>query len=252
MRNYNNREEEKFYIVEETQFKRIYDIISKMPNFVMYNSYEEKYNDYFYDTKDKFLETNRASCRIRKLSDADLLSIKYVSSNAYQEEKERESYIELPKNTVLTQNKKALLFLSNKVNDVYSNRIQIDTVRKFRELEIYMVICTLRNVYQLKNNEDLKINVKFDRCLYQSKFASQTDLIVKIELENYPDSVNLDTFNRFLRELRKKVVLIPDNESKFTAGKRVFNLNRFNKKPVKEEDLEETKNKKMAKNKHLK
>lgn len=237
MKNVYGYEEEKYYLVDEAQFNRIYEIISNMPNFVIYNTYETSYMDYFYDTPDMFLEQNRASCRVRRLEDVDLLSLKYLSYNVFKEEKIREHYMELPLNTTLNQNKQALLFLSNQINDVYSNRLEIDTVRKFRDLKVFMVVDTLRKVYQLKNNEDLKINVKFDHCLYQTKFVDQKDIMIKIELENYPDSVNMETFQRFIKVIRQKVGIIPDDESKYTAAKRVFKIDRFNKKP-KEETLE--------------
>ena len=243
MKNYFGNEEEKYYITEEAQYRRIYEIISNMPNFVLSESYDTTYRDVFYDTKDKFLEINRASCRVRLLGNADLLSIKYISSNPYTEAKEREGYLDLPKNTDIANNKQALMFLSTKLNDVYSSRIDMDIMRKLRDVKPYLVIDTKRTVHILKNNEDLQIAIKFDRLTYQSKFLSQNDLVVKIELLNYPDSVNLDTYNRFIKELRKKAILIPDNESKFEAGKRIFNLDRFNKKPKKEEENEEEKKK---------
>lgn len=238
MKNMNGYEEEKYYLVDEAQFNRIYEIISNMPNFVIYDSYETSYMDYFYDTPDMFLEQNGASCRVRRLDDVDLLSLKYLSYNVFKEEKVREHYMELPLNTNLAQHKQALLFLSNQINDVYSNRLEIDTFRKFRDLKVFMAIHTIRKVYQLKNNEDLKINVKFDHCLYQTKFVDQKDIMAKIELLNYPDSVNMETFQRFVKVIRQKVGIIPDNESKYTAAKRAFKIDRFNKKPKEEITLE--------------
>jgi len=58
-------------------------------------------------------------------------------------------------------------------------------------------------------------------------------------LNNYPDTVNLDTFTRFINNINKKVFFVHDNESKFTAGSRILNYDRFNKKEVEEEDEDE-------------
>ena len=238
MRNLQNLEEEKFYLTEEDEFDRVYDIISLMPNFVMYGKYETEYEDYFYDTKDKFLQQNRASVRVRKLNDKQVLSIKYISYNALKEEKEREAYFDMPIDVKLTEYRPAMLFLSNKINDIYSKTLEVDSVRKMRELEVYLVIYTSRTIHELKNNMDLKITVNFDNVIYHTKFNKGEDNIIKFILNNYPDSVNLDTFKRFIKNISSKVFFINDNESKYTAGLRVLNDDRFNKK-YKGDDYEE-------------
>lgn len=239
MRNLLNLEEEKYYLSEESDFDRIHGIISLMPNFVLYSNSNVLYTDYFYDTEDEFLKQNRATVRVRKYADKQVLSIKYISSNALKEEKEREAYLDMPIDADITTHREALLFLSNKINDIYSRRLDIDSVRKMRELKVYLVIYTDREIYEVKNNLDLKISVYFDRLEYQSKFTKGTDNVVKFILNNYPDTVNMDTFKRFISTVNKKVFFINDNESKFDAAKRILNYDRFNKKPVDEEEDEE-------------
>ncbi|MBE5746085.1 MAG: CYTH domain-containing protein [Clostridiales bacterium] len=244
MRNVQNLEEEKFYLTEENQFHRIYEIISRMPNFILYDSYRILYEDLFYDTKDKFFEQNRATIRVRTYVDKKVLSIKYLSSNAQKEERVREAYLDLPSDADITTNREAHLFLSNKINDIYARRLDIDTIRKMRDLKPYLAVYTNREVYELKNNMDLKISVYFDRCDYKAKFTKDKDNIVKFVLNNYPDTVNLDVFNRFIKNVNEKVYFINDNESKFECAKRILNYDRFNKKRKFEEDekTEETNN----------
>lgn len=227
MRNIQNLEEEKFYITEEKEFDRIYNIISHMPNFVIHGKSEDYYVDYFYDTPDKFLEQNRAIVRLRKYKDRSLLSIRYISSNALKEERIREAYFDMPAGVELVNHREAILFLSNKLGDVYAKILDIDTVRKLRDLRPYLVIYTDRLTYVVKNNIDVKIDVHFDRCDYQSKFTSDSDMIVKFVLENYPDSVNLDIFKRFIKQINEKVFFINDNESKYSSASRILNYSRF-------------------------
>ncbi len=241
MRNIQNFEEEKFYLTDERDFTRVYDIISKMPNFVLYETKEEKYQDYFYDTKDEFLKKNRATVRVRKEKDRQTLSIKYTSSNALMEEKVREAYFDLPVELDLLNCRDAMLFLSNKINDIYAQRLDIDVVRVLRDLRVYLVIHTNRTIYRLKNNKDLKINVKFDSCLYQTKFNNGKDEIVKFEMENYPDTLNTKIFEDFIDNVNRKVYFVHDNESKFMAGSRILKYDRFNTKLVEEEETEENK-----------
>jgi len=244
MRNILNLEEEKYYLTEETQFNRIYDIISRMPNFILYSKSSINYTDYFYDTEDEFLKQNRATVRVRKYPDKKVLSIKYISSNALKEEREREAYMDMPVNAEVNEYREAILFLSNKINDIYAKRLDVDTVRKMRDLKVYLVIYTNRETFELKNNVDLKISVHFDKLNYSAKFTKGEDNVVKFVLNNYPDTVNLDTFKRFISNINKKVYFINDNESKFEAGKRILNYDRFNKKPKEEiEEKEEDKNK---------
>ena len=152
MRNILNLEEEKFYLTSDDQFDRIHEIISRMPNFILYENTETLYTDYFYDTEDEFLKQNRATVRVRKYSDKKVLSIKYVSSNALKEEREREAYMDMPVDAQVNEYREALLFLSNKINDIYAKRLDIDTVRKMRDLKVYLVIYTDRETYELKNN----------------------------------------------------------------------------------------------------
>lgn len=239
MRNFLNLEEEKYILSEESQFDRVYDIISRMPNFVMYDKSDIKYIDYFYDTPDKFLKQNRASVRVRKYPDKQVLSIKYVSSNVLMEEKVRESYMDMPVDADVTQYREAALFLSNKINDIYSNHLEIDTVRKMRELKVYLVVYTDRETYELKNNLDLKITVHFDRCNYQSKFTKDSENMIKFILNNYPDTVNLDTFKRFISNINSKVYFINDNESKFDSAVRILNYDRFKTKIEDDEEEDE-------------
>lgn len=236
MRNVQNLEEEKFILTEENQFNRIYDIISRMPNFILYAGKSVFYEDLFYDTKDKFLKQNRATVRVRTLADKKILSIRYVSSNALQEEKVREAYMDLPLDADIASNREAHLFLSNKINDIYSKRLDVDSVRKMRELKPYLAIYTNRTIYEVKNNLDLKISIYFDKCEYKSKFTSGSENIVKFVLNNYPDTVNLDVFNRFIKNVNSKVYFINDNESKYQSASRILNYDRFNKKPKESED----------------
>ena len=236
MRNVLNLEEEKFYLTEEQQFDRVYDIISKMPNFVLYSKIETKYVDYFYDTEDEFLKQNRASVRVRKYKNKQVLSIKYISSNALKEEKVREAYLDMPLGVDLLDNREAILFLSNKINDIYAKRLDVDSVRKMRDLKVYLVIYTDRETYKVKNNLDLKISIHFDRLDYSSKFTKGADNCVKFVLNNYPDTVNMDTFKRFINNVNKKVFFINDNESKFEAGRRILKDDRFKTKKVEEDE----------------
>jgi len=241
MRNVQGLEEEKFYLTDSNDFDKIHDIISRMPSYILYKTQYEAYTDYFYDTKDKFLEQNHASVRVRIYPDRQVLSIKYISSNALKEEKVREAYLDLPIDAVITSNREAQLFLSTKINDIYSRRLEIDTVRKMRDLEVFLVVYTERTTMELKNNEDFKITVNFDRCDYQSKFNNGHDDIVKIILQNYPDSLNLAQFKSFINEINKRVYFINDNESKFESAKRILNYGRFKQKPIDEEDEDEEK-----------
>ncbi|MGN1208427.1 MAG: CYTH domain-containing protein, partial [Christensenellales bacterium] len=199
MRNIQGLEEEKFYLSDDDEYKKVYDIISHMPNFVLSSETEDFYEDYFYDTKDKFLEQNRASVRVRKLADKQILSIKYVSSNALQEERVREAYLDMPLDADLPSYREAQLFLSNKINDIYAHYLDIDLVRKMRELKVYLVIYTDRTIYDLKNNRETRILVNFDRLTYQSKFIESTDNTIKFVLCNYPDKLNMETFQHFIK-----------------------------------------------------
>ncbi len=240
MRNIQGLEEEKFYLSDEKDYSRIYGIISHMANYVLFNQQDVSYEDYFYDTEDKFLEKNRASVRVRKLEDKQVLSIRYISSNALKEEKVREAYFDMPLEEDITTYRPAQLFLSTKINDIYARRLEIDLIRKIRDLKVFLVIYTDRTIFELKNNLEIKISVMFDRLTYQAKFTKDYDDSVKFVLQNYPDTVNLDAFKRFIKEVNRKVFIVNDNESKFDAGKRVLNFDRFNKKPIYEEEEEET------------
>ncbi len=239
MRNIQGLEEEKYYLGDEDDYKKIYNIISHMPNFVLSNQVETNYVDYFYDTPDKFLEQNRASVRVRKLNDKQILSIKYVSSNALQEEKVREAYLEMPLDADITSYREAHLFLSNKINDIYARYLDIDIVRKMRDLKVYLVIYTNRTTYELKNNREIRIAVNFDRLTYQSKFIENGESTVKFVLYNYPDKLTLETFNHFIKEINRRVYFVNDNESKFEAGKRILNYDRFNLKSKDSDEEEE-------------
>lgn len=242
MRNILGLEEEKFYLSDDGDYNKIYDILAHMPNFVLSNENQVFYEDYFYDTPDKFLEQNRASVRVRKYDDKQVLSIKYISSNALQEEKVREAYFDMPLNAELSTCREAHLFLSNKINDIYARHLDIDLVRKMRELKVYLVIYTDRTIIEMKNNRETKISVNFDRLEYQSKFLKGSDDTVKFILDNYPDKINLEIFHHFIKEINRRVYIINDNESKFEAGKRIFNYDRYNKKDVEEEYEEEDEN----------
>lgn len=242
MRNIQGQEEEKFYLSDESEYSKIYDILSHMPNFVISSENDTYYEDYFYDTKDKFLEQNRATVRVRKYEDKQVLSIKYISSNALQQERVREAYLDMPVDAVLSNYREAQLFLSNKINDIYAKYLDIDLVRKMRELQVYLVIYTDRTTIEMKNNRETKILVNFDKLNYQSKFLEGNDNTVKFILTNYPDTINLEIFHHFIKEINKRVYIINDNESKFEAGKRIFNYDRYNLKQKDEEYEEDEEN----------
>ena len=185
------------------------------------------------------LELLKKRYSVRKFEDKQVLSIKYISSNALKQEKVREAYLDMPLEADVTTYRQALLFLSTKINDIYARNLEIDLVRKMRDLKVYLVIYTERTTYELKNNEELKIVVNFDRCDYDAKFTKAHDDIVKIILQNYPDKFSLIQFNNFINEINKRVYFINDNESKFESAKRILNYDRFMKKVKDDEDEDE-------------
>ncbi|MBQ8431105.1 MAG: hypothetical protein IJX26_04145, partial [Clostridia bacterium] len=108
------------------------------------------------------------------------------------------------------------------LQDIYTHRIDIDIVRMLKSLKVFMYIVSDRTQLEIINNSGFNALVNLDVVTFKTKRHTIGDNVVEVKMNCYPDVGNKTAYSRFVSELEQKVMLIPMQETKYEAGKRVF------------------------------
>ena len=207
-----------FYLTSEQQFQRISEIMNLMPAFAVGTVKEYTFVDTYYETPEYFLKNLNATIRIRKTPEKQTLSIVCNELGT-----RREFEMEMAYGSQITDQDEYILFLEDKIQDTYTHKIDIDVIRILHHLKPFLVMTTLRKSHEILNSREFRGEVDFDRTKIETK--RNTDWIYVVEFKNkcFLSAENEQTFERFVKEFQRRVVLIPMGEKKLDAGMRVVN-----------------------------
>jgi adenylate cyclase class IV len=209
--------EKNYYLHDEKVFERIKELVGFMPNYQIGNTQNIKHTDVFYETSGRLLNQLDASVRIRIEGDNQTLSI--VCKNNGEK---REFEMPMKYKEKIQDRLEYLIFLEDKLQDIYTHRIDANIIRLLKDLKPFLFIETNRTRYEIMNNLGLKFFLDYDKTNFKTKRHSVDDFIMEIKLKSVADVQNLTAYNRFIDELRDKVLLVPMEETKYEAGMRVF------------------------------
>lgn len=207
-----------YYLTNSELFARIREIMGLMPNFAVGETKKVEYTDTFYETSDYFLKQLGAFVRIRKTAEKQTLSI--VCNNLGVS---REFEMEMAYNSKLTDKDEYILFLEDKIQDIYTHKIDVDVIRVLHHLKPFLIMTTNRTIYEILTSTDFKAEVDFDKTYIETKRNKDMINVVKFKNKCFISQKNEETFNRFVKEFEKRLIMIPMNEKKLDAGLRVVN-----------------------------
>jgi hypothetical protein len=207
-----------YYLKSASDFSRLDEIIGLMPN---YDTISRKQgiviSDYFYETPDRLLENLDASIRIRQIGDQQTLSIVCKTDG-----KRREFETSMNYGDKIQDKIQYILFLEDKLQDIYTHRIDADIARMLKSLRVFLQVETYRTQLEVINNSGFNGLVNFDSVVFNTKRHKVQDNVLEVKLNCLNDVGNMTAYNRFCHELEQKVLLLPMQETKFEAGKRIF------------------------------
>lgn len=205
-----------FYLTSETQFARISEIMNLMPAFQVGETKEYSFTDTYFETPDYFLKQLDATIRIRKTPEKQILSIVCNELGT-----RREFELEMAYGAKITDQDEYILFLEDKIQDIYTHKIDVDVIRILHSLRPFLVMTTNRKAHEVLNSREFRAEVDFDRTKIETK--RNTDYIYVAEFKNrcFLSTENEQTFERFVKEFQRRLVLIPMDEKKLDAGMRI-------------------------------
>lgn len=201
----------------ESDFSRINQIINYLSCFQVAEVNEYEFCDTYYETDENFLKELDATIRVRKMPKTQTLSI--VCKNLGER---REFEMEMEYGSKIQDKTEYILFLEDKIQDIYTRRIDVDVVRVLNHLKPFLKIYTKRKACDIIDNREFKAEVDFDLTRIETKRHVETLYIVEVKNRCYFTAENEKSFERFVKEIEKKVVMIPMGEHKLDAGLRVF------------------------------
>lgn len=208
-----------YYVKSTSDFNRLAEIINLMPNYAVKSKKQGiVINDYFYEVPERLLQQLNASIRVRVCGDQQSLSIV-----CYSEGKRREFETEMNYGDKIQDKNEYILFLEDKLQDIYTHRIDIDIARILKGLKVFLQITTYRTEYEVINNSGFNALVDFDNVVFNTKRHKISDNVLEVKLNCLNDVGNMTAYTRFCHELEQRVLLVPTQETKFEAGRRVFN-----------------------------
>ena len=207
-----------YYLTSENDFARANEILNLMPNFQVGDILEYEYTDSYFETPEYFLKELGATIRIRKTPEKQTLSI--VCNNLGVA---REFEMDMEYNSKITDSDEYILFLEDKIQDIYTHKIDVDVIRVLHHLKPFLEMVTHRKAHQIITSTDFRAEVDFDRTYIYTKRNKDQINVIEFKNKCFLSQQNEETFNRFVKEFEKRIVLIPMGEKKLAAGMRVFN-----------------------------
>lgn len=206
---------QKTYYIHAEDLPRLEELIRLMPNYATVNTTNMTIVDYFYETPDFLMEQLDASIRVRVCGEKQTLSIVCKNDGQRREFETEMNYEDKIENNYI-------LFLEDKIQDIYINKIDADIARMLKSLKIFMHVTTQRKQLEIINNSGFKGIVNIDYCLFSTKRHNVPEHILEIKLTSVNDIANKTAFDRFVYSLEQKLSLVPMDETKYEACKRVF------------------------------
>ena len=206
-----------YYLQKPEDFARIQQIVSLMPSYATKSTENYEIVDYFYETPERLMEQLDASIRMRVMPNKKTLSIICKNDGI-----KREFEIEMEPDDEIVTGDKYILFLEDKLQDIYTHRIDIDIVRILKTLRVFLVITTNRSQWEVINNTGYSCFVNFDKVMFKTKRHKVFDNVLEIKMNCVEDVANKTAFNRFVTDIEQRVMIVPMDETKYDAGKRIF------------------------------
>ena len=208
---------QKTYYIHGKDIPHLNEILSLMPNYATRNEKHITIFDYFYETPEKLLEQLDASIRIRVVENTQILSIVCKNDGV-----RREFETEMHYGDSIQDKNEYILFLEDKLQDIYTHRIGIDIARILKNLNAFLIIQTERKQLEIRNNTEFSGIINIDNVLFSTKRHNVFDNVLEVKMNCVNDTANKTAFDRLIFTLEQKLPLTPMDETKFDAGKRVF------------------------------
>ena len=119
------------YYVHAKDLSRLDELIRLMPNYDTKSRRTFEIVDYFFETPEKLLEQLDASIRMRVCEDKQTLSI--VCKN---DGKRREFETDMNLGDKIQDKNEYILFLEDKLQDIYTHKIDADIARMLKSLKV--------------------------------------------------------------------------------------------------------------------
>lgn len=206
-----------YYLHSANDFSHILQIVNLMPSYDVNEVKNFEIVDYFYETPERLMHQLDASIRIRVVGDKQTLSIVCKNDGI---RREFETEMELG-DTIQTKNK-YILFLEDKLQDMYTHKIDIDVARMLKNVKVFLCITTSRTQMKIINNTGFAGIVNLDKVVFKTKRHKVFDNVLEIKMDCLEDVANKTAFTRFATDIEQRVLITPMDETKFEAGKRIF------------------------------
>lgn len=205
------------YYFNAKDMARLNEVLNLMPNYATRSIKKYTIVDYFYETPEKLLEQLNASIRIRVVDETQTLSIV-----CYNDGVRREFETEMHYGDKIQDKNEYILFLEDKLEDIYTHRIGIDIARILKNLKVFLYITTERKQLEIINNSGFCCLTNIDTVMFSTKRHNIVDYVLEVKMNCLNDVANKTAYDRFVYSLEQKVLLTPMDETKFDAGKRIF------------------------------
>lgn len=222
---------DEFVVGPNSSFSRIKEVLYYEPGFAEKSSEYETIEDVYYETPDKFLSNLGASVKVRRVKDK-----KYIHVVCYYFGNKKEYSKEVVIDEDPLKNDDNLIFIEDKLQELYTHKLEIDAIRILSHLKPMFKCKINRTTISYVNSNGLTITAFLDSANYYSKRNTFNERYLTLKLEGYPGSDEKFIYNRFLRELTSKVILIEEKIDHFQKGKQVMI---FTKEKVRKSDLED-------------
>lgn len=206
-----------YYLHSANDFARIEQIVNLMPSYGVSEVNTFEINDYFYETPERLMDQLDASIRVRVVGNTQTLSIVCKNDGV-----RREFETEMDFGDKIQDKNKYILFLEDKLQDMYTHKIDIDIVRMLKNIKVFLQIVTNRTQMKILNNTGFVGIVNLDRVMFKTKRHNVADSVFEVKMDCVEDVANKTAFKRFVTDIEQRVLITPMDETKFEAGKRIF------------------------------
>ena len=206
-----------YYLHSANDFAHIEQIVNLMPSYGVSELNTFEITDYFYETPERLMNQLDASIRVRVVGNTQKLSIVCKNDGI-----RREFETDMEFGDAIQDKNRYILFLEDKLQDMYTHKIDIDVVRMLKNIKVFLCIVTNRTQMHIINNTGFSGIVNLDRVMFKTKRHNVPESILEVKMDCLEDVANKTAFQRFVTDIEQRVLITPMDETKYDAGKRIF------------------------------
>jgi hypothetical protein len=195
-------------------------VLNHLPSFNNLLKDKLRFTTTYFDTPKAFLSQMGVIVSLTEYNDKNVVTLEYQTQLVDEQKANKVYELELEtKEDILAR--KSLLFIEDRLRVIFGTKLQIDMLHMLKELVPEYKIIVDRRVYEIDHNTGFTAKAYMDDVEYVNvkKRIRYDDKIFEIFMITSSTAFNKGLFDRIIKYIKEKVVLVDMRETRLEATK---------------------------------